>query len=108
MVSLENIYRVKGSLKYIQDDIGKASNADIISNEIKSLLKNYKLKDNIINSLSCFDQSKREEAKSHAITALEDLTQAYEYFSDGTFVENTTPLRDILVFTMEATNAGIA
>jgi hypothetical protein len=76
--ALEQVARVKYSLSYVNSDIEKASEAEPIVNQIKLLLNNYKLRENVQASLSL--SNNREEAKTHGLAAWEDLIIISEYF----------------------------
>lgn len=108
--SIENIIRVYKSLKYIQEDIESKGDSKSVIAQIKVLLKNYNLKENIINSLEVVSKDKaiRNEAKFHGTSAVEDLSQVYEYFSDeiDNMSGNKFPPRQILSFALDATKAA--
>ena len=81
--ALKQVERVKVSLKYIQDDLEKASDAKPFIPQIKLLLNNYKFKENLQKGVSLAEKGqKREDAKSHANAAVDDLILITEYF-DG-------------------------
>jgi hypothetical protein len=108
--AVENIVRVYKSLKYIEEDIENKGDAMTVISEIKALLKNYNLKENVLVSLDLVSKQKevRNEAKYHGTSAVEDLTQVFEYFSDE--IDNMSgrkfPPRQILTFAQEATKAA--
>lgn len=108
--AVENIVRVYKSLKYIEEDIENKGDAMTVLSEIKALLKNYNLKENVLISLDLVSKQKevRNEAKYHGTSAVEDLTQVFEYFSDE--IDNMSgrkfPPRQILTFAQEATKAA--
>lgn len=107
--AIENVERVSKSLKYIQEDIASKGDASDIVRQVKFLVQNYKLKDNLTLSLNTIENQKRKsDAKAHAQNALEDLTQVYEYFSDE--IDNMSgkkyPPREVLQFANDATIAA--
>jgi hypothetical protein len=119
--SIENIARVKYSLKYVDEDINKGSVevANIVA-QIKALLNNYKLKENVNSSLKVVAKDKREEARQHGVQAVEDLAIIYEYFYDrqdslslATVGKDTgfndekpvVQLKDLLTFALNALKA---
>ena len=105
--SLSNVVRVQRSLSYIQKDVENGNDVKSVINQIKSLLRNYKLKDSISNALVLVTDNKRDEARSIGNQAVEDLVLVFEYFSDGiTDVSTTIPPREILQLTIDATKAA--
>ena len=106
--SIENIERVYDSLKFVQDDINNKGDAKDIIKQIKFLLNNYKLKDNIILSIELVDSSKKSIARDYGINAVEDLTQVYEYYFDevDNMSGNTFPPKEVLTFANDAINAA--
>jgi len=107
--AIENVERVSKSLKYIEEDIANKGDAPDIIKQIRFLVKNYNLKENVAASLSTIESSKaREEAKLHGTNAIEDLSQIYEYFSEemDDMTGKTKPPRDILIFADQATRAA--
>eukprot|EP01036_Dinobryon_divergens_P027871 gene27871-36720_t len=100
--AIENIVRVYKSLQYIEEDIENKGDPKSVISQIKVLLKNYQLKDNVIISLEI---EIRNEAKFHGTSAVEDLSQVFEYFSDeiDNMSGNKFPPRQILSFALDAT-----
>merc|ERR1719408_485717 len=81
--ALKQVERVKVSLKYIQSDLEKASDAKPFIPQIKLLLRNYKFKENLQKGISLAEKGqKRDDAKLHANAAIDDLVLITEYF-DG-------------------------
>ena len=106
--SIENIFRVKSSLKYIEEDIQNGKDGLSVVSSVKTLLNNYRLKDNISKSINFVTSSKREMAITAGKAALEDLTSIYEYFSDepdsNTGVRSIP--RDFFQFSLQAVAAA--
>lgn len=106
--AVEQIMRVQKSLKYIDDSIEKEGNPSAVVQQINLLLKNYKLKENLATSLNLIPQARREEARTHGTTALEDLQIVSEYFDDD--IDNMsgkkTPPRQVLQLAMQASSAA--
>eukprot|EP01038_Epipyxis_sp_PR26KG_P010452 gene10452-14040_t len=74
--AISNLKRIGESLGYIQDDIN--ANGDIISiiKQIKFLLKNYNIRENVqFAEPLLVSSSKKQEAKEHGIAIIEDLSQ---------------------------------
>ena len=105
--SLSNIVRVQRSLAYIQKDVESGNDVKSVINQIKLLLRNYKLRESISNALVLVNDNKRDEARSIGNQAVEDLTLVFEYFSDGISTDiSTIPPREILQLTIDATKAA--
>jgi hypothetical protein len=102
--SLSNVVRVQRSLSYIKKDVESGSDVKNVISQIKLLLRNYKLKDSINNSLQLTKNDKREDARSYGNQAVEDLVLIFEYFTDG-ITDVSTP-RDVLQLTLDATKAA--
>ena len=106
--AVEQILRVQKSLKYIDDSIEKEGNPSAVVQQINLLLRNYKLKENLVTSLELVPKARREEARTHGITAIEDLQIVSEYFDDD--VDNMsgkkTPPRQVLQLAMQASSAA--
>jgi len=102
--SLSNVIRVQRSLSYIKKDVESGSDVKNVISQIKLLLRNYKLKDSINNSLQLTKNDKREDARSYGNQAVEDLVLIFEYFTDG-ITDVSTP-RDVLQLTLDATKAA--
>lgn len=106
--SLKTVYLFKESLQYIDDDIEKGVDAKGIVTEIKTLYKNYNLKENVRNALSIVDSARRADAKEHGLQAVEDIAAIYEYFEDK--IDNQsgarTPPKEVLVFSKRAIEAS--
>lgn len=118
--SIENILRVTKSLKFIQNDINGEGTPESIISQIKFLINNYKLKDNINNSLLIINKNKLNinsnsysgnngysYCKEHGSNAVENLVQVYEYYSDeiDNFSGKKFPPKEVLMFALEATKA---
>ena len=106
--SVENIARVKASLKYVNDDIEKGIDASQVVRQVKLLLNNYKLKENVYASLELVPSNKKDDARGHGRAAIEDLTAVFEYFSDeldDLTGERKVP-REYFDFTMRSLNAA--
>lgn len=103
-----NIDRVTRSLDYITQDIEKKGDAKAIVSQIKFMLSNYKLRENIQTSLSFVPAGKKESAKSHGLTAIEDLALIYEYYSDDVdnMSGNRSPPREVLQLAQDAVKAA--
>lgn len=105
--AVEVVTRVTNSLKYIEEDIANKGDVQDVLSQIKFLVKNYKLKDNVALALETVVTNKAD-AKLHAQNAVEDLAQVFEYFSDE--VDNMSgkkfPPKDILIFADQATRAA--
>ena len=104
--SMENISRVKYSLKSINNDIEKGSDTKAIIFQVKSLLNNYRLKDSFQTTLA-LSGSKRDDAKLHAKNAYEDLSSIFEYMTDSIddVSGNKIPPRELLSFALQAISA---
>ena len=102
--SLKTVYLFRDSLQYIDDDIEKGVDARGIVNEIRTLYKNYNLKENVRTALSMVDSNQRADAKEHGLQAVEDIAAIYEYFEDK--VDNQsgtrTPPKEVLLFSKKA------
>ena len=92
--SFENVLRVRYSLPQIAVEIEKSSDASPVVREIKLLLTNYKLKENINKSLDAIRNSNKKininvnDARSHGTSAVEYLSTIYEYFEED--IDNAT------------------
>lgn len=106
--AIENVERVMFSLKYIQDDIARTSDASPIVSQIKFLLTNYKLRENVDKSIPVVSKKLQEDARAHGRTAYEDLATVYEYFEDE--IDDTTgkkkPSPEVLQFADVAVQAA--
>jgi hypothetical protein len=106
--AIAQVVRVSYSLKYVDDTIEQSGDAGSVVTQIRQLLKNYKLKENLSDSLSVIPSKKRDEAKLHAQAAVEDLSQIFEYFSDD--VDNMSGRkivpRAVLGFAQQAVKAS--
>jgi hypothetical protein len=103
------VTRVYYSLKNVNDDIGKSADASEIRRQVNFLLNNYKLKENLNSVLKEVPKGKvREEIRTHAVAAIEDLALVNEYYEDS--VDNDTgkksPVREVLIIAEKATNAA--
>lgn len=106
--AIETVERVTDSLKYVQEDIANKGDATSIVQQVKFLLNNYKLRDNIKESLSAVEDSKREHARTHGTAAYEDLAQIFEYYEDDIddSTGKKTPPREVLTFAQDAVAAA--
>jgi len=107
--ALEQIMRVQRSLAYIDDTINNEGNPTAVVSQINLLLKNYKMKENVMNSLTLIaDGARREEARTHGVAAIDDLQVVTEYFDDD--INDTTgqktPPRAVLQLAVQATAAA--
>ena len=93
-VAFDNVLRVRYSLPQIAAEIEKSSDASPAVKEIKLLLTNYKLKDNVNKSLDTMKNSNRKfninfnDARSHGTSAVEYLSTIFEYFEED--IDNAT------------------
>jgi hypothetical protein len=106
--AIANVARVTYSLKYVDDSINQSGDAESVVSQIRLLMKNYKLKDNLRDSLSVVPSNKKDDAKTHAQNVIEDLSQIFEYFSDD--IDNMsgkkTPPKEVLGFAQQAVKAA--
>ena len=107
--ALEQVLRVQKSLKFVDETINNEGNPSSVVSQINLLLRNYKLKDNVRLSLSLIaDGTRREEARTHGVAAIEDLQLVSEYFDDD--INDTTgqktPPRAVLQLAVQATAAA--
>ena len=79
---VKQVLRVQKSLGYIEKDINDLGDLPKIINNIKKLQNNYKLDDNIKKTIELTSKNQRENARTHGKSAIEDLAQIYEYFSN--------------------------
>ena len=107
--AVEQVLRVKSSLKYVDETINKEGNTRAVVTQINLLLSNYKLKDNVRLSLPLVvDSARREEARLHGVAAVEDLQVVSEYFDDDindTTGQKTPPVA-VLKLALQATEAA--
>ena len=107
-LALAQVTRVKYSLGYINSDIEKASEADPIVKQVKLLLTNYQLKENVEKAVTLVPKADREDARKHGISAWEDLSTIFEYFEydiDQTTGKRSAPPR-ALKLSYDATAAA--
>ena len=102
--ALENILRVSGSLKYILSDIDNGSDYKSIFSQVKLLLVNYKLRDNIQVAVATLPSQSRSQGQQFGNDAYEYLIQISEYFKDGYDIAATP--RDILTFAQSGVQAA--
>lgn len=106
--AIENVERVVFSLKYIQDDIAQTADASSVVQQIKFLLTNYKLRENVDKSITTVTKKLQEDARAHGRNAYEDLASVYEYFEDE--IDDMTgkkkPSREVLQFADVALQAA--
>ena len=107
-LAVEQIMRVQKSLRYIDEAIEKEGNPSAVVQQINLLLKNYKVKENLQTSLPLVPQARREEARTHGITAIEDLQIVSEYFDDDIddMSGRKTPPRQVLQLAVQASQAA--
>ena len=107
--AVEQVLRVKSSLKYVDETINKEGNTRAVVTQINLLLSNYKLKDNVRLSLPrVVDRARREEARLHGVAAVDDLQVVSEYFDDDindTTGQKTPPVA-VLKLALQATEAA--
>ena len=107
--AVEQVLRVKSSLKYVDETINTEGNTRAVVTQINLLLSNYKLKDNVRLSLPLVvDSARREEARLHGVAAVEDLQVVSEYFDDDindTTGQKTPPVA-VLKLALQATEAA--
>jgi hypothetical protein len=105
---LEQVYRVRLSLNYVNQDIERGSGVGDIIKQIKLLLTNYQLKDNIRKSMELIPKPQREDARTHGIAAFEDLSTIFEYFKDD--IDEATgsniPNSQVMKLAYDATKAA--
>ena len=80
--SVDNIRAILDALGYIESDIATKGDAEAVLVQIKFLVKNSKIRENILSSLSFLPPNMQNTARVHGLSALEDLAQVYEYYSD--------------------------
>jgi hypothetical protein len=107
--AIEQIMRVQGSLRYVEDDINTKGDPSSVVSQINLLVRNYQLKDNVRISLGLIaDSAKREEARTHGVAAIDDLQIVSEYYDDD--INNTTgqktPPQAVLKLAVQATEAA--
>ena len=107
--AVEQILRVQKSLKYIDESIEKEGSPAGVVQQINLLLKNYKLKENLQTSLPLIagGDKRREEARIHGQTAIEDLVIVSEYYDDDIddFTGKKTPPQKVLQLALQASAA---
>lgn len=71
-------------------------------------MKNYNLKESILSSLDVINKSSFDQAKTHGLAAVEDLSQIFEYFSDevDNMSGNKFPPKEVLIFAQDALKAS--
>lgn len=106
--ALENVERVELSLKFVQQDIEKGGDPSTITNEIKALLNNYRLRDNIELSAQLVSEGNREKAIRLGKDAFEDLSQILEYFPESfdDITGSKIAPREILTFAQEGSKVA--
>lgn len=107
--ALRKIQSVKDSIKYVQDDIATSGDPDVIVKELKALLSNYKLKDNVILASQLINNKDiREKVSTLGKEAYEDLVIVLEYFPDD--LDNLSGRkkapREVLSFAQEASTSS--
>ena len=105
--ALANVLRVSYSLKNVDETIEKGNDVKLVVQQISSLVKNYKLKDNLNLGLAAVSDAKREEARGHARAAVEDLSLVSEYYEDdiNDMTGKKTPPKEVLTLAIQATKA---
>jgi hypothetical protein len=87
--SLEQVARVRYSLDSVVDTINSSGEPGLVVSQIKSLLTNYRLRENCEIVAESVVEGRRIDARTHARAAVEDLVQIYEYFPDD--IDNREP-----------------
>lgn len=82
--SLEQVVRVRLSLDSVTESINSSSDSKLVVGQVRSLLKNYRLRDNALATASLAPGGRAGEARTHASAAVEDLTLVSEYFEEET------------------------
>lgn len=82
--SLEQVVRVRLSLDSVTESINSSSDSKMVVGQVRSLLRNYRLRDNAYATASLAPGGRAEEARTHASAAVEDLTLVSEYFEEET------------------------
>jgi len=104
--SANQLARVMYSLDYISDDIDKGITSQQVITQIKTLLGNYNLKDNIRKTVALVPSGpSREKAYEKGVSAIEDLSSIFEYFNDGITESKVSP-RELLMFAQKATKSA--
>jgi len=105
--ALANVLRVSYSLKNVDETIEKGNDVQLVVQQINSLVKNYKLKENLNAGLAAVSDAKREEARGHARAAIEDLSLVSEYYEDdiNDMTGKKTPPKEVLQLAYQATKA---
>jgi len=104
--SANQLARVMYSLDYISDDIDKGVTSQQVITQIKTLLGNYNLKDNIRKTVALVPSGpNREKAYEKGVSAIEDLSAVFEYFNDGMTESKVSP-RELLMFAQKATKSA--
>ena len=109
--AFDQVLRVRYSLPQLNADIEKSSEPKLVIQQIKSLLNNYQLRKNILNSLDLVKGSNNyNEAKKHGIESVEMLSTIWEYYEDKVTedtVKNNIAPSSILQLAYTATSASI-
>jgi len=105
---LDQVARVYYSLPYIDESIEKET-PTVVVGQVRLLLSNYALKDNVLKALDFIPSSaQREEGRIHGLAAYEDLAIVGEYFEDD--VDNQSgkkqPPKEVLLFAQKAASAS--
>lgn len=106
--AVDNIERVNYSLKYILDDIESGSNPKQIISQVKTLMRNYKLRENIQLAVPLItDSNSQRLGKQLGTEAYEYLSQIFEYFTDeNSFESSSINPREVLVFAQQGIQAA--
>ncbi|KAJ1380225.1 hypothetical protein B484DRAFT_412111, partial [Ochromonadaceae sp. CCMP2298] len=106
--AIESVERVANSLTYIQQDIENKGGAQEIVGQIKFLVRNYKLSDNINSAIVVVPKEGSKAALEHGRAAVEDLAAVYEYYSEemDNMSGKKTPAKETLVLADKAVAAA--
>jgi hypothetical protein len=80
--AIANVLRVQYSLKNVDETIEGGSDVNLVLSQIQSLMKNYKLRDNLQIALNAVPDNKKAEAREHSRTVIEDLSLVSEYYTE--------------------------
>lgn len=86
----------------------RSGDADAVVRQIKALLSNYRLRENIDSAMDSVAEANREEGRKRALQAVEDLASVYEYLPDEIDDLSGTkhPSREALQFATRAVAAA--
>lgn len=108
LTAYNKIQQVESSIKYIQQDIENGGDATAIIKEVKILLNNFKLRENVATSLPLVPSNNRDKASALGKEAYEDLVQITEYYPDNVddLSGSRTPPQEVLTFAQMATGSA--